>query len=109
MNLSLFGASLKIPSLWNPVSCIHSRSLIAISTCFYFWIDDLPRVTSAWINSNEQMCLFVNGCERQIPISPSMEFLNSCQDGTNALVYSRIMLTNNDAVVKFLNGLLLHL
>jgi len=68
-----------------------------------------PRVTSARINSNEQMCLFVSACERQIAISPSMEFSNSCQDGTNALVYSRIMLTNNDAVAKFLNMLLLHL
>ena len=51
----------------------------------------------------------MSGSERQFPISPPMEFLNSCQDGTNAIVYSRIMLTNNDASVKFLNGLILHL
>jgi len=43
----------------------------------------------------------VNGCELRVSISPAMEFLNSCQDGTNALVYSRIMLTNSDASAKF--------
>jgi hypothetical protein len=72
MNFLHLGASLKIPSRWNPLSCVHSRSLSVISTCFFFWIDDFPRVTSALIHSNEQMCLYVKGCEWQSPISPAM-------------------------------------
>jgi len=33
---------------------------------------------------NKGKWLFVSGCECKIPISTASEFLNSCQDGTNA-------------------------
>jgi hypothetical protein len=66
----------------------------------YVLIDDLPHVTSALTHNNDQTCMLVKGCEWKIPTSPAMEFLNWCQEGTNALGFSRIMLTNNDASVK---------
>jgi hypothetical protein len=44
--------------------------------------------------------LLVNGCECKNPISAATEFLNSCQDGTNASMCSGIMLKNTDTSVE---------
>jgi hypothetical protein len=44
--------------------------------------------------------LLMSGCECKSPISTARAFLNSCQDGTNASVGSRIMLKNNDTSVE---------
>jgi hypothetical protein len=40
--------------------------------------------------------LFVNGCKYKSPVYTAMEFLNSCQDRTNASMCLGIMLKAND-------------
>jgi hypothetical protein len=49
-------------------------------------------------HNNEEVEIAV--CECKSPISTATGFLNSCQDGMNASMCLRIILKNNDTLVK---------